>query len=85
MSEQTVALSYGGNCLKVRRVVVRLKTATGDGEREIAVLTSLPQTVTSAEYVALLYRVGWSVETLFQTVTKNFDGKFFSWGYPKAE
>lgn len=66
-------------------VVVRLKTATGDGEREIALLTSLPQTVARAEYVAQLYRGGWSVETLFQTVTKNFDGNFFSLGYPKAE
>ena len=85
MSEQTVALSYGGNCLKVRRLVVRLKTATGDGEGEIALLTSLPQTVARAEYVAQFYRGGWSVETLFQTVTKNFEGKFFSLGYPKAE
>jgi hypothetical protein len=50
-----------GNCLKVGRAVVRLKTATVDGEREIALLTSQPQTVASAEYVAQLYRGGWSV------------------------
>lgn len=74
-----------GNCLKVRRVVVRLKTATGDGEREIALLTSLPQTVALDEYVALLYRGGWSFETLFQTVNKNFEGDFFSLAYPKSE
>jgi hypothetical protein len=66
-------------------VVVRLKTATGDGKREIALLTSLPQTVASAEYVAELYRGGWSVEALFHTVTKKFEGEFFSLGYPKAE
>lgn len=72
-----------GNCLKVRRVVVLLKTATGDGEREISVLTSLPQTVASAEYVAQLYPVVWSVETLSQTVTKNFEGNFFPWVIPK--
>lgn len=82
MSEQTVALSYGNNCLKVRRVVVRLKTATVDGEREIALLTSLPQTVASAEYVAHLYRGCWSVETLFHTVNKNFEGDLFFFGYP---
>ena len=84
MSEQTVALSYGCNCLKVRRLVVRLKTATG-GEREIALLTNLPQTVAISEYVAQLYRGGGSVEALFQTVTKNLEGDFFSLGYPKAE
>ena len=83
MSEQTVALSYGGNCLKVRRVVVRLKTATGDGEREIALLTSLSQTVAIPECVAQLYRRGWSVETLFQTVTKNLEGVFFPGVMPK--
>jgi hypothetical protein len=64
---------------------VRLKTATFEGEREIALLTSQPKTVASAEYVAQLYRGGWSVETLFQTVNKNFEGEFFSLGYPKAE
>ena len=71
-----------GNCLKVRRVVVRLKTDTGDGEREIALLTSLPQTVAPAEYVAQLYRGYWSGETLFQTVNKNFEGDLFFFGYP---
>jgi hypothetical protein len=72
-----------GNCLKVGRAVVRLKTATVDGEREIALLTSQPQTVASAEYVAQLYRGGWSVETWFQTVNKNLDGNFFPLDIPK--
>jgi hypothetical protein len=58
-------------------VVVRLKIATVDGERKIALLTIQPQTVASAEYLAQLYRVGWSRETLFQTVNKNFDSDFF--------
>ncbi len=83
MSEQTVALSYGNNCLKVRRVVVRLKTATGDSDLEIALLTSLPQTVAIAEDVAQLYRRGWSIETLFQTLTKNLEGDFLPWVIPK--
>jgi IS4 transposase len=64
-------------------VVVRLKTATGDSELEIALLTSLPQTVVIAEYVAQLYRRGWSIETLFQTLTKNLDGDFLPWVIPK--
>lgn len=66
-----------GNCLKVQRVVVRLKTANIDSEREIFLLTSQHQTVASAEYVAQLYRGGWSVETLFQTVNKNSNGDCF--------
>lgn len=82
--EQTVALTYEGICLKVRRVVLRLKKATRDGDREIVILTSLPQTVASAADVTHLYRKRWSVETLFQIVTKNFDGEIQTLGYPKA-
>ncbi|MEZ2250367.1 transposase [Microcoleus sp.] len=82
--EQTVALTYEGNCLKVRRVVLRLKKVTRDGDWEIAILTSLPQTVASAADVAQLYRGRWSVETLFQIVTKNFEGEIQTLGYPKA-
>jgi hypothetical protein len=51
---------------------------------EIAILTSLPQTVASASDVALLYRGRWSVETLFQTVTNNFEGEIQTLGDPKA-
>ena len=43
VSEQTVAQTYRGNCLKVRRVVVRLKKVTRDGDWEIAIPLSLLQ------------------------------------------
>jgi IS4 transposase len=82
--EQTVALTYEGSCLKVRRVVLRLKKVTRDGDLEIAILTSLPKTVASAADVAQLYRGRWSVETLFQIVTNNFEGEIQTLGYPKA-
>jgi hypothetical protein len=82
--EQTVALTYEGSCLKVRRVVLRLKKVTRDGDWEIAILTSLPQTVASATDITQLYRGRWSVETLFQIVTKNFEGEIQTLGYPKA-
>ena len=82
--EQTVALTYEGICLKVRRVVLRLKKVTRNGDREIAILTSLPQTVASATDITQLYRGRWSVETLFQIVTKNFEGEIQTLGYPKA-
>jgi hypothetical protein len=74
-----------GNGLKVRRLVVRLKTATRDGKGEIALLTSLPQTIASAEYVAELYGEPWRVETFFQTVTKNFLAEIIFLNYPKAK
>jgi IS4 transposase len=82
--EQTVALTYEGSCLKVRLVVLRLKKVTRDGDWAIVILTSLPQTVASATNVAKLYRGRWSVETLFQIVTKNFEDEIQTLGYPKA-
>lgn len=82
--EQTVALTYEGCCLKVRLVVLRLKKVTRDGDWEIAILTSLPQTVAIATEITQLYRGRWSVETLFQIVTKNFEGEIQTLGYPKA-
>ncbi|MEG4294762.1 transposase [Microcoleus sp. C2C3] len=61
-----------------------MKKVTRDGDWEIAILTTLPQTVASATDVAELYRGRWSIETLFQTVTKNFEGEIQTLGYPKA-
>ncbi|WP_293350140.1 MULTISPECIES: hypothetical protein [unclassified Microcoleus] len=81
--EQTVALTYEGICLKVRRVVLRLKKVTCNGEREIAILTSLPQAVPSAIDITDLYRGCWSVETLFQIVNKNFESEIQTLDYPK--
>ena len=63
---------------------MRLKKVTRDGDWEIAILTSLPPTVASATDVAELYRGSWSIETLFQTVTKNFEGEIQTLGDPRA-
>ena len=45
---------------------------------------ALPESVASAADVAQLYRGRWSVETLFQIVTKNFECEIQTLGYPKA-
>jgi hypothetical protein len=69
--------------LPVRRVTVRLKKATRDGEREIHILTNLPATV-SAIKVADLYRNRWSIETAFQEMERALGGEVATLGYPKA-
>lgn len=73
--EQMVSLSHSGQSLIVRRVVLRLLKPTRDGDTEIAILTSLPPGVASATVVVQLYRERWTIETLFQTVTENFEGE----------
>ena len=82
--EQPIRLLYEGQSLNVRRVVVRLNCPTRDGDSEIALLTNLPKTAAGAVAVAQLYRQRWTIETLFQVVTENFEGEIQSLGYPPA-
>jgi len=82
--EQMVTISKDGQSLQLRRVIVKLFKATRDGENRIAILTTLPLTAASASQVAELYRQRWSVETLFQTVTTNFEGEIQTLGYPQS-
>jgi IS4 transposase len=77
--EQEIEICYQGKPLRCRRVVVKLFKPTRDQESEIAILTNL-----SPGQVAQLYRDRWSVETLFQTVTENFNGEIQTLAYPKA-
>lgn len=82
--EQMVMIEYGGQELKIRRVVVRLNQPTRDGDTEISVLTNLPETLADGLLVASLYGGRSTVETFFQVVTINFNCEIKSLGYPRA-
>jgi Transposase DDE domain len=82
--EQEIEICYEGKPLRCRRVVVKLFKPTRDQESEIAILTNLSSSVVDTAHVAQLYRDRWSVETLFQTVTENFNGEIQTLAYPKA-
>ncbi len=82
--EQCVEICYEGNRLKCRRVVLKLFVPTRDKEWEIAILTNLPPSHADAAKIGELYRNRWSLETLFQTVTENFNGEIQTLAYPKA-
>jgi IS4 transposase len=82
--EQEIEIAYQGHPLKLRRIVLRLSKPTRHGDSEIVVLTNLPATVASAEVVSHLYRERWQVETLFLTVTTNFEAEIETLAYPKA-
>ena len=81
---QTVVISYEGQDLCCRRIVVKLEQPTRDGETEIALLTNLPQAAASSLLVAQLYRKRWRVETLFQVATETFHCEIKTLGYPRA-
>jgi Transposase DDE domain len=67
-----------------RRIVLRLDKPTQDGEKEIAILTNVPEGDAGAVLIANLYSKRWTVEGLFLTMTQILDGEQPSLCYPKA-
>ena len=83
--EQTIMVSDDDGYLgKMRRVKVVLDEPTRDGDSEILILTNLCGSVATALVIAQLYRKRWTLETLFQILTVNFNCEIKTLGYPKA-
>src|SRR5205814_4811177 len=73
-----------GKTLTLRRITVKLKTPTRDGDKELHLLTSLPAEAVSARTVADLYAQRWTIETMFQELTQTLACEVNALGYPKA-
>ena len=82
--EQHVEVSFEDRVVPCRRVLLKLFQPTRDQEGEIAIVTNLPESDADAATVAALYQGRWTIETLFQTVTANFNGEIKTLAYPKA-
>jgi hypothetical protein len=72
-----------GVTMFLRRIEVRLFEKTRDGEKTIALLTNLPDTV-SAVAIAEIYRKRWTIETQFQFLTDSLHCEVPGLGKPKA-
>jgi hypothetical protein len=72
-----------GRATQVRRITIRLNTATRDGDNEIHLLTKLPAKV-GAVKVASLYRKRWTLEQAFNELTTQLRCELNTLGYPKA-
>ena len=84
VDEQLVVVQDGqGHELRLRRIRIGLDEPTRDGEREVFLLTHLPQKVT-ARKVANLYRQRWTIETAFQELAEHLNSEINTLGYPKA-
>ena len=82
--EQSIVIEQeDGTKLRVRRIVVKLDKATGDGDLELAILTNLPATV-SAVVVAEAYRTRWTIEGGFLDLTTTLDCEINTLCYPRA-
>jgi hypothetical protein len=82
--EQTIIVEEeDGTEHKIRRMVVKLKKATEDGDWELAILTNLPKTV-SAVVVSEAYRKRWTIEGAFQDLTTTLNCEINTLCYPRA-
>jgi IS4 transposase len=83
--EQLVEVTHPetGEQLTLRRIELKLFEKTRDGERTLAVLTNLPETV-SALSIAETYRLRWTIETHFQFLTDSLHCEVKGLGKPRA-
>jgi hypothetical protein len=83
--EQTLLLpAHDGQSMTVRRIVVKLKEVTRDGDAEIAILTNVPESRANAIKVAEAYRGRWKIETAFQHLAEALTCEINALCYPKA-
>lgn len=72
-----------GSWKRLRRITVRLKKPTRDGETEIHVLTNLPPSVT-ATAIANGYANRWTIETCLGHVAQALNAEINTLAYPGA-
>jgi len=68
----------------VRRITIKLKKPTRNGDTEIHLLTNLPANDANARAVADLYLRRWTVENAFQELGQALHSEINTLGYPKA-
>jgi hypothetical protein len=67
-----------------RRIRVRLKKKTRDGDSDIFIICNLSKSKASAKKIAELYRGRWTIETAFQHLADFFNSEINALGYPRA-
>lgn len=82
--EQNLHLQDGDEILVVRRITIRLDHPTRSGEKDIHLLTNLPQSAADACRVAELYLQRWTIENAFQEIEQALRSEINTLGYPGA-
>jgi hypothetical protein len=83
--DQAVQLtSANGATWTLRRVTVKLKAKTRNGDTTLVLLTNLPSVAADASAIAALYRMRWGIETIFQKLENHLNSEIETLGYPQA-
>lgn len=81
--QQMLLLPEEGDPWLVRRVTVELDQPTRDGDREIHLLSNLPESVDACQ-IAEVYRRRWTIETAFGELEATLHGELQTLCYPRA-
>lgn len=73
-----------GETMLIRRITVKLKVATRDGDMELHILSNVPSGRATAAQLARVYGKRWSIETAFFEITTTLTCEINTLGYPKA-
>jgi IS4 transposase len=73
-----------GEPMRVRRITIKLRVPTRDGDTELHILSNVPTARATAGQVARLYGKRWSIETAFFEITTTLSCEINTLGYPKA-
>ena len=83
--EQSVAIeAEDGSSVLLRRIELRLKQPTEDGDLIIRLLTNLPASEFAATDLACLYRRRWRIESMFQRLESVLQSEISALGHPRA-
>jgi len=73
-----------GETMQIRRITIKLKVPTRDGDTELHILSNVPSGRASAAPLARVYGKRWSIETAFFEITTTLTCEINTLGYPKA-
>lgn len=73
-----------GETMRIRRITIKLKVPTRDGDTELHILSNVPSGRGTAAQLARVYGKRWSIETAFFEITTTLMCEINTLGYPKA-
>lgn len=84
--EQAIVLTDPdtGKEMTVRRITIKLKRKTRDGDTTIHLLSNVPHADATAVTLSKLYRRRWTIENAFFQITTTLTCEINTLGYPKA-
>lgn len=82
--EQQVRIRQKDRELLLRRITVELHTPTRNDDKQIHLLTNVPEEIASADQLSLLYIKRWTIEQAFFDLTTTLQCEIKTLCYPKA-